>query len=62
MQENAYLYARLSLQVVYCIYLLYISGADPASIIRGGPNSEIFLYGLRKLFEISKFSVVTKVS
>ena len=36
------------------------SGADTAFLIRGGPNSEIFHEGLRKLFKRSKFFVVPK--
>ena len=34
------------------------TGADPAFLISGGPNSESFLSGLRKLFKTSKFFVV----
>ena len=36
-----------------------ISGTHAAFVIRGGPNSELFMLDLRKLF---KFFVVQKIS
>ena len=40
----------------------YNVGADPAFLIRRGPNSEIFLSDLRKLFKRDKFFVLQKIS
>ena len=39
--------------------LLGVSGADPAFVIRGEPNSEHFLSNLRKLLKRGKFFLTT---
>ena len=48
----------------FCQYFLhfYVTGPDPAFLIRGRPNSEIFLSGLRELFQKVQFFVVLKIS
>ena len=37
-------------------------GADPAFLIRGVPNSEIFLSDLRELFQRVQFFIASKSS
>ena len=37
-----------------------ITGSDPAFVIRAGPNSEHFLWNLRKLLKKGKFFLTTK--
>ena len=36
------------------------AGADPALVIRGGPNSKYFLSNLRKLLKRGKFFLITQ--
>ena len=44
-----------------CLYLiLHDARADPAFVIRGGPNSEHFLSNLRKLIKGGKFFLTTE--
>ena len=38
----------------------FTAGADPADVIRGGPNSERFLSNLRKLLKRGKFFLTTQ--
>ena len=37
------------------IKIMKLAGADPAFVIRGGPNSEHFLSNLKKLLKRGKF-------
>ena len=41
-------------------HYFWSAGADPASVIRGGPNSEHFLLYLRKLRKRGKFFLTTQ--
>ena len=43
-----YFLLKLVLKNVFSLGKLIMSGADPAFVIRGGPNSEIFLTDFRK--------------
>ena len=43
-------------------YEITYTGADPAFLIRGRPNSEIFLSDLRELFQRIQFLVASKIS
>ena len=49
---------------VSCIFLanfeVVLTGADPAFVIRGGPNSEHFLSNLRKLLKRGRFFLTTQ--
>ena len=41
---------------------LFFTGADSAFLVRGRPNSEIFLSDIRELFQRVQFFVVSKSS
>ena len=49
----------LLFQTTRLLIQVHSPGADPAFIIRGGPNSEHFLSNLRKLFKRDKFFLTT---
>ena len=68
--KESYLPHRLYLDASFVVFLAYhqideemhylIPGADPAFVIRGGPNSEHFLSNVRKLLKRGKFLLTTQ--
>ena len=57
MIESSAEYARI---MNVCDAVNCITGADPAFVIRGGPNSEHFLLNLRKLLKRGNFFLTTR--
>ena len=45
---------------MFNLKLFMFTRADPAFVIRGGPNSEHFLSNLRKLLKKGKFFLTTQ--
>ena len=52
-------YLRVCFPCEY-LYNMIWTGADPAFVIRGGPNSEHLLPNLRKLLKSGEFFLITQ--